>query len=134
MKKIEDFKIINDTAILEGIAFKDEAIIVDDFLKNNSNIKNVSLKTSDNRYFELVNKKLILSSTTTFINPYFNNSLSKESLKKDFSQDLEVTSVTTSKTEDISNDINNLKKDILSFSDEICKRLEKLEGLINFKG
>ena len=71
MKSIQDFKIVNGVAILEGIAYAEEAKAVDDFLKTNKEIKYASVFTKDKRYFELKNDKLVLSKEEQFINPYF---------------------------------------------------------------
>jgi len=71
MKTVNDFKIIDGVAILEGVAYAEEAKVVDEFLKNNPNIKYASVYTFDNRYFELKNGRLLSTNEKTFINPYY---------------------------------------------------------------
>jgi len=53
MKTINDFKIIDGVAVLKGVAYAEEAKVVDEFLKSNPNIRYASIHTKDNRYFEL---------------------------------------------------------------------------------
>ncbi|HEY8364062.1 MAG TPA: hypothetical protein VIK84_00700 [Haloplasmataceae bacterium] len=71
MKTINDFKIIDGVAILEGVAYAEEAKVVDEYLKNNPNIKYASVYTFDNRYFELKNGRLLSTNEKTFVNPYY---------------------------------------------------------------
>ena len=53
MKTINDFKIIDGVAVLEGVAFVLEAKVVDEFLSKNPNIARASVIAKDGRYFEL---------------------------------------------------------------------------------
>ncbi|MFA7689192.1 MAG: hypothetical protein WCX96_03805 [Bacilli bacterium] len=71
MKTINDFKIINGVAVLEGISYADEAKVVDEYLKQNTNVLYVCVMTKDGRYFVLKNDKLIYSNEKTFTNPYY---------------------------------------------------------------
>lgn len=71
MKTINDFKIINEVAVLDGVAYAEEAKIVEEYLINNKEVKYVSVLSKDGRYFELKNCKLVLSNEERFINPYF---------------------------------------------------------------
>ena len=71
MKTISDFKVVNNIALLEGVAYAEEAKVVEDYLKNNNHINQVSIVSNDGRNFELKNGKLVLSSVQTFLNPYF---------------------------------------------------------------
>ena len=73
MKTVNDFKIIDNVATLEGIAYAEETKVVEEFLKNNINIKYASVFTKDNRYFELVSGKLLFTKEKMFINPYYND-------------------------------------------------------------
>jgi len=70
MKTIKDFKVVNGVATLEGVAYAEEAKVVDEFLKANDQIKQVSIISKDGRNFELKNKKLVLSNEQYFLNPY----------------------------------------------------------------
>ena len=136
MKKIEDFKIINDTAELVGIAYREEAVIVDDFLRNNPTVTNVSLKTSDNRNFELVNGKLVFTKNNTFINPYFQynnenkNVMNKLEVMEDKSIKLEPNS---SYDKDINSYINDIKEEIILYSNKVKSKLDTLQSLIKDK-
>lgn len=136
MKKIEDFKIINNTAILEGIAYREEAMIVDEFLKNNQNIQYVSLKTNDNRSFELIKGKLIPSINSTFINPYYNLNISSDNI--DHSQKLDEKNINNQQIDvkasiDVKILLSNLKNQILNNNKTIFEQLEKIETLIQDK-
>jgi len=71
MKTVNDFKIINEVAVLDGVAFAEEAKVVDEFLRDNIKIEYVSVISKDKRYFELKNSKLILTKEQKFINPYY---------------------------------------------------------------
>ena len=71
MKTINDFKLVNGVAILEGVAYAEEAKVVDDYLKANNQIKSVSVISKDGRNFELRNGKLVLSNGQNFSNPYY---------------------------------------------------------------
>jgi hypothetical protein len=73
MKTIKDFKIKGEAAILEGISYANEAIVVEDFLKANPTIKYVKVVTKDNRNFELKDSKLVFTKEEQFINPYYVN-------------------------------------------------------------
>lgn len=71
MKTINDFKIIDGVAVLEGVAFVLEAKVVDEFLSKNPNIARASVIAKDGRYFELKEGRLVQTKERTFPNPYF---------------------------------------------------------------
>lgn len=71
MKTIDDFKVIDGVAVLEGVMLASEASIVKDFLINHKEIKYASVYTNDKRYFKLENDRLISSHERTFENPYY---------------------------------------------------------------
>ena len=75
MKTINDFKVINEVAILEGVAYAEEAKVVDDYLKANNQVNQVSVISKDGRNFELKNGKLVLSNGQVFLNPYFHKEI-----------------------------------------------------------
>lgn len=75
MKTLKDFKIVNSVATLEGVSFVEETNVVIDFLQNNTDIKNVTIKGSNGKYYHLINNKLIPSEEKTFENPYYINNL-----------------------------------------------------------
>lgn len=136
MKKIEDFIIINDTAELVGIAYREEAVIVDEFLRNNPNIKNVSLRTNDNRNFELINGKLVFTKSNTFINPYYNNTENKSNISQSEAK-IETTikaGTNSNNDKDINSYINDIKEEITIYSNKIKLQLDKLESLMSVKG
>lgn len=117
MKTTNDFKIIDGIAVLEGISYKEEAIVVDEFLKNNSNIIYVSLKTKDNRFFELNNGKLILSKNTKFINPYSNLKFSEDNINDD---------VNLKMADDLNRKIEEMKTEITNYNTKINALLNKI--------
>lgn len=71
MKTIEDFEIIDGIAILKDVAYAEEANVVDEFLKNNKDVKFVSVLTKNGCHFELKNRKFVFSKEGKFLNPYF---------------------------------------------------------------
>ena len=71
MKTINDFKLINGVAVLEGVSYAEEAKVVEEYLKNNNNIEKASVIAKDGRRFELKDGRLVLSSEPTFLNPYY---------------------------------------------------------------
>jgi hypothetical protein len=71
LKTIEDIKVVNGIAVLEGVSFAEEANVVDMFLKTHTKIKYASVVTNDQRSFALINGKLTLSKDKTFVNPYY---------------------------------------------------------------
>lgn len=80
MKTINDFYIEDGIAKLNGVSFVEEAKVVDEFLKANPNIKYASLKASDGRRFKLINERLQISKEDTFINPYYQDDTSLNSI------------------------------------------------------
>jgi len=71
MKTVDDFKIINNVAILEGVSYLEEVRVVDTFLHLNPQIQYASVITKDNRYFCLEQGKLVSTKEQTFLNPYY---------------------------------------------------------------
>jgi hypothetical protein len=71
MKTVNDFNIKDGVVVLEGVAYAEEARVVDEFLKVHTEIKLASVFTNDQRSFRLDNGKLVLTNDKTFINPYF---------------------------------------------------------------
>lgn len=124
MKKTDDFKIIDGIAVLEGISYKEEAMIVDEFLKNNPDIINVSLKTKDNRYFELNNGKLILSNKTKFCNPYYNVKSNDKSIEIDTDISLNKADVFIRKVNEVKTEITNYNTNISALLNNILEMLK----------
>lgn len=104
MKTVTDFKIIDGIATLEGVAFSEEASVVDYFLKNNNRIQKASVISIDGRSFELREGKLVLSIDKTFFNPYYTNEI-------------------------ITNNLNDEKKDmnLIDYKNENYVTVEKIE-------
>ena len=71
MKNINDFKIINNVAVLEGVAYLEEAKVVDSFLRLNPQIQYARVVTKDNCYFCLEQGKLMSTKEQNFLNPYY---------------------------------------------------------------
>jgi len=115
MKTIKDFKIIDGIAVLEGVSYAEEAKVVDEFLKNNPNVRYASIYTKDNRYFELKENNLFFTKEKTFENPYYDSK--------------EETIVVESKNDD---DIgqNNLEKRVLAIESTLLSCYKTLHSLV----
>lgn len=71
MKSVQDFKIINQVAVLEGVAYQEEAKVVVEYLSTHPDIKNVCIQSHDGRYFKLVKNQLVLTTEEVCLNPYY---------------------------------------------------------------
>lgn len=72
MKSVHDFKIINQVAVLEGVAYQEEAKVVVEYLSTHPDIERVCIQSHDGRYFKLAKNQLVLSTEEVSLNPYFN--------------------------------------------------------------
>lgn len=120
MKTINDFKVVNGVAILEGVAYAEEAKVVDEFLKVNNQINQVSIISKDGRNFELKNGKLVLSNGQSFINPYFNKEINT------INQEIEESKLNMVNNDDGIMNIHEIKQQLIIQD----KKIEKINFLI----
>ena len=78
MKRKEDFKVMGEVAVLEGVSYQEEAKIVEEYLKEHEEIRYVRVVTKDGRGYELKDSSLIRTQEDRFINPYYREERKQE--------------------------------------------------------
>lgn len=130
MKTINDFKIIDGVAVLEGVAYAEEAKVVDEFLKSNSNVKYASVYTKDNRHFELKDNKLFFTKKDKFLNPYYSQGNDDTNLL--IEKYVKSSNLSTLKKSNKVNSLKELEKKILFLENEIYEYKNILNEILTF--
>ena len=71
MKTVNDFYIQDGIAILDGVKYKEEAKVVEEYLRSNPFIKHVKITSQDGVSYELLDSKLVKSEKKVNLNPFY---------------------------------------------------------------
>lgn len=103
-----EYKLINGVMVFENVKYHHQANMVEESLKEKSMIEEVSIRTSDGRYFKLENHKLVQTEESIFVNPYYQKKEERvHFLKTDIN-----------KGQDIVDKLTNILKELKEFLEE----------------